>query len=60
MRKIELMNKMTMMMAAIAALVQAALGGDASLWKNAKAMWETPKTYPVASMEKPGVKAMAV
>ena len=54
------MNKIMITMAA-AALVQSVLGGgDASLWKNEKAMWETPKKYPIASMAKPGVTAMAV
>ena len=34
----------------------------ARLWKDAPAMWTAPKTYPIASMDKPdiGVKAIAV
>lgn len=34
--------------------------GGAALWKVSDAMWRQPKTYPIPSQDKPGVKAMAV
>lgn len=48
---------------AAAACIGNLSGGETSgLWKANPQMWETPKTYPIASMDKPkdGVKAMAV
>jgi len=32
----------------------------AALWRGEKAMWNAPKTWPVESLSKPGVKAIAV
>ena len=46
-----------------AALVPATGGGCgecASLWRDSKAMWETPKTYPIDGQGGADVKAMAV
>ena len=46
-----------------AALVPATGGGCgecASLWRDSKAMWETPKTYPIDGQGGADVKAMAL